>query len=125
MDVITVDWNSDPSPDRELTVVFSEHNWYSVRKQAEDGQYYWESTVEDIPVFTTTVTTDAEGEGTVSFTPEKGGVYKVIASGLDEEGNEVRSSTYMWVSGREYVNWRQENNDRIDLVADQRSYQVG
>ena len=125
VDVITVDWNSDPSPERELTVVFSEHNWYSVRKQAEDGRYYWESTVEDIPVFTTTITTDAEGEGTVSFTPEKGGVYKVIASGLDDEGNEVRSSTYMWVSGRKYVNWRQENNDRIDLVADQRSYQVG
>jgi uncharacterized protein YfaS (alpha-2-macroglobulin family) len=125
VNVITVDWNSDPSPDRELTVVFSEHNWYSARKQAEDGHYYWESTVEDIPVFTTTVTTDAEGEGTVGFTPEKGGIYKVIASGLDEEGNEVRSSTYMWVSGRKYVNWRQENNDRIDLVTDQRSYQVG
>ncbi len=125
VDVITVDWDSDPSPDRELSVVFSEHNWYSVRKQAEDGQYYWESAVEDIPVFTTTLTTDAEGEGAESFTPEKGGIYKVTASGLDEEGNEVRSSTYMWVSGEEYVNWRQENNDRINLVADQRSYEVG
>jgi len=125
VNLITVDWYSDPSPDRELSIVFSEHNWYSVRKQAEDGQYYWESTVEDIPVFTTTVTTSAEGEGTVDFVPGKGGVYKVSASGLDEEGNEVRSSTYMWVSGKEYVNWRQENNDRIDLVTDQRSYKVG
>ncbi|GAB4535341.1 MAG: hypothetical protein Kow0063_19530 [Anaerolineae bacterium] len=125
VNVISVDWDSAPSPDRELTVVFFEHNWYSVRKQAEDGRYYWESSVEDIPVFTTTVTTDADGEGTVSFVPEKGGVFKVTASGLDERGNEVRSSTYMWVSGAEYVNWRQENNDRFDLVADQRSYRVG
>jgi hypothetical protein len=123
--VITVDWDSQPSPNRKLTVVFSEHNWYSVRKQAEDGQFYWESTVEDVPVFTTTVTTDGEGKGVVSFTPEKGGVYKVSASGRDEKENEVSSATYMWISGEEFVNWRQENNDRIDLVADQRQYQVG
>jgi len=125
VNLITVDWASDPSPNREVTLVFSEHNWYSVRKQAEDGRYYWESTVEDVPVFTTTVTTDDEGQATVGFTPKKGGIYKITATGLDEKENEVRSSTYMWVSGREYVNWRQENNDRIDLVADKRQYKVG
>ena len=43
----------------------------------------------------------------------------------NEAGNEARSATYLWVTGTGYVNWRQENNDRIDLVADQRSYQVG
>ena len=129
VDIITVDWASDPSPGRELTVVFAEHNWYSVRKQAEDGHYYWESTVEDVPVFTTTVTTGDDGEAVVNFTPEKGGVYKITASGLPpiggERGGEVRSSTYMWVSGLRYVSWRQENNDRIDLVADRRQYRVG
>ncbi len=125
VNLLSVDWASDPSPDREVTIVFSEHNWYSVRKQAEDGRYYWESSVEDIPVFTTTTTTDEGGEGAVSFTPKEGGIYKVTASGLDERENEVRSSTYMWISGSDYINWRQENNDRIDLVTDQRSYRVG
>ncbi|MEE8390184.1 MAG: alpha-2-macroglobulin family protein, partial [Anaerolineae bacterium] len=134
VNVITVDWASDPSPDRELSVVFAEHNWYSVRKQGEDGRYYWESTVENISVFTTTATTDGDGEAVVSFVPEKGGIYKVTASGSPpaspplaggSRGGEIRSSTYMWVSGRNYVSWRQENNDRIELVADQRQYQVG
>ncbi len=125
VNLITVDWASDPSPDREVTVVFAEHNWYSVRRQAEDGRYYWESTVEDVPVFTTTTTTHAEGKAEIDFTPRRGGVYKMTATGFDEKGNEVRSSTYMWVSGIQYINWRQENNDRLDLVADQRSYRVG
>ncbi len=125
VNLITVDWASEPAPHREVTLVFAEHNWYSVRKQAEDGRYYWESSVEDVPVFTTTVESDDEGRATVSFTPAKGGVYKVIASGLDERENEIRSSTYMWISGRRYVSWRQENNDRIELVADKREYEVG
>jgi uncharacterized protein YfaS (alpha-2-macroglobulin family) len=125
VNIITVDWASEPAPNKELTVVFSEHNWYSVQKQAEDGRYYWESVVEDTPVYTTTATTDAKGKASASFVPEKGGVYKATAIGQDERRNEVRSSTYMWVSGRAYVSWRMDNNDRIDLVTDKRQYQVG
>jgi len=125
VEIITVDWESEPHPNQELTVVFNEHNWYSVQVQAEDGGFYWESQVEDTPVFTTTVTTDDGGKATADFVPEKGGIYKVVAYGLDRHGNEVCSSTYLWVSGEEYVNWRQESNDRFDLVTDQKRYKVG
>ena len=125
VDIITVDWASEPSPQRQLTVVFAEHNWYSVKKEAEDGRFYWESTYEDVPVFTTTVETSRQALAAASFIPQKGGTYKVIATGLDEKDNEVTSSTFIWVSGRRYVSWRQENNDRITLVADKRQYQVG
>lgn len=123
--MITVNWAGEPSPNRELTVVCAEHNWYSVQKQGEDGRYYWESVVEEKPVYTTTVTTDAQGKASIAFVPEKGGIYRVFAHGKDERGNEVRSATYMWVSGEEYVSWRQENNDRINLIADKKLYQVG
>jgi len=125
VDVITVDWDSQPVPDRDLTVVVYEHKWYSVWEEGEDGRFYWKSTVEDTPVLTTTVTTDQEGKAVAAFTPEKGGVYKIAASGQDERGNEIRSSTYLWVSSYEFINWRRENNDRIDLVTDKKSYEVG
>lgn len=125
VEIVTVDWESELHPNQKLTVVFNEHNWYSVQVQAEDGQYYWETEVEDTPVFTTTVTTDSGGKAAADFVPEKGGTYKVVAYGLDQRGNEVRSSTYMWVSSEEYVSWRQENHDRIALVTDQKEYKVG
>ncbi|HEX9118403.1 MAG TPA: alpha-2-macroglobulin family protein, partial [Anaerolineae bacterium] len=32
---------------------------------------------------------------------------------------------FAWVTGPGYVNWRQENNDRIQLVADKDEYRVG
>ena len=106
VEIITVDWESEPVPKRDLTVIFYQHKWYSVWEEGEDGRFYWKSTVEDTPVLTTTVTTDQEGKAVAAFTPEKGGVYKIAASGEDEQGHEVRSSTYLWVSGYKFINWR-------------------
>ncbi len=126
VDLLTVDWDGMPVPGVDLTVVFMEHNWYSVRRQSEDGQFYWDWEAQDTPVYTTTVTTDAEGRGVAGFVPEKAGSYRVRATGRDERGNSVRSSAYFWVwGGDEYVTWRQESNNRIELIADREEYQVG
>ena len=125
VNVLVVDWDSQPVADQEVEVVFAEHNWFSVQRQYEDGSFYWESEVETVPVFTTTVTTDQDGLAVADFAPESGGIFRISASGTDSDDNVVRASTFTWISGREYVNWRQENNDRIDLVTDQREYEVG
>ena len=37
----------------------------------------------------------------------------------------MRASTYVWVSGSDFVAWRQQNSNRIDLITDNDSYQVG
>ncbi len=125
VNLLTVDWHSQPVPQKEVTVIFYQHNWYSVKVQSEGGGYYWESQVEDTPVATVTVTTASDGAARATFIPETGGVYKIEAIGVDDAGNRVSSSTFMWVSGSEYINWRQENNDRIELVADKKEYNVG
>jgi len=125
VDVITVDWDSEPVPDVPLTAIFYERHWYSVQEQGEDGRFYWTWEAEDTPVYTTTLTTGAEGKAVAAFTPEKGGTYKIVAWGRDEFENKVQSSTFMWVSGRQYVSWRMENHDRIDLILDKKTYQVG
>ncbi len=126
IDLITVDWESEPVAGVPLTVIFMERRWYSVRERAADGNYYWNWTVEDIPVFTTTVTTGSDGKAVAAFTPVKAGSYRVRAIGRDSRENEIRASTYFWVwGGEEYVSWRQESNNRITLVADKKEYQVG
>jgi uncharacterized protein YfaS (alpha-2-macroglobulin family) len=125
VDVRTVDWNSDPWPQQDLTVVFNKREWFSVREEDSRGRLYWTWTYSDTAVFTQTLTTSAEGKAVASFEPPEGGSYIVRAIGQDRQGNEVRSATWLWVSSSQYVSWRIENNDRIELVADKESYQPG
>ncbi|MEI2692860.1 MAG: alpha-2-macroglobulin family protein [Anaerolineae bacterium] len=128
VDLITVDWASQPVPDQELTIVVSQAEWLSVQKQADDGRFYWTSEVKETPILTDTVATDSRGEAVYTWTPPSGGQYKINATAVDKLGNAVRSAAFTWVtSGQqgEYVPWRVENNDRIELVADQPLYQVG
>ncbi len=124
VDLLTVDWDSQPKSRVPLQVVVMEHRWYSVRERASSGEYYWSWSTEDVPVYTTTVTTDDKGRAEISYTPERAGTYRVRAVGRDEHGNEIRSSAYFWVWGGQ-TNWHRESNNRINLVSDKDSYQVG
>ena len=127
VDLIAVTPQSEPVPGVPITVTVYHRRWYSVQEKGADGRYYWTSKVEDTPVLTTTLTTDDEGKAVLVFTPDKGGAYKVLAVGTDERGNEVRSSTYLWVSGRkgEYIPWRMEPHNRIELIPDKKEYTPG
>src|SRR5690606_16460915 len=110
----------------ELDVVIYEYVWSSVYEQAEDGNYYWKSSAVRTPVYTTTVTTNDEGMAAIEFTPENSGQYQGTAAGDDKLGNVIRSATFLYAAGAgEYVAWPQNNNDRIELVADKKLYAPG
>lgn len=123
--ILTVDTRGEIHPRQRLQVTFYRREWLSVREQADDGNYYWSNTARDTAVATRTVTTDAAGMATTSFVPPEGGTYRVVATGLDEGENEVRSALYLWVSGDEFINWGQRNTDRIELVTDKKEYRPG
>jgi len=125
VEVVVVDWQNQPISNQSVQVIFARRDWYSVQKQNPDGSYYWDSVLDDIPTYTTTATTDAFGKARAIFTPTLGGRHKVIATVTDSKLNTARASTYMWVSSYYYINWKQENSRRLELVADQESYQVG
>ncbi|MGQ9467058.1 MAG: Ig-like domain-containing protein [Anaerolineae bacterium] len=125
VDIRTVDWDGEPVARVPLTVTLARREWLNVQEEDEHGNLYWTWTVSDTLIYTATVTTNGKGEATVGLTPPSGGSYIIKAEGTDARGNRVTSATWLWVSGREYVSWRQENNDRIYLVADQREYRPG
>ncbi len=125
IDLIAVDWDSEPVTGQSLDVEVVERRWSSVQEQDEYGRTTWSWEVEEIPVTEATVATDAGGKAEFTFTPPNGGVFKITARTRDSEGNRVVASNTMWVSSSDYIAWRQQNSNRIDLVSDANAYEVG
>ncbi len=125
VDIVTVNPQGDPFPNQAVTISVYEHQWYSVRERDSSGNFIWKSAYTDTLQSQVDVTTGVSGTATAYWTPTVGGVYKIVGEGKDKNNNPIRSATYQWIATDEFVNWRIENNDRIELVADKREYNVG
>ncbi|MBN2471904.1 MAG: Ig-like domain-containing protein, partial [Anaerolineae bacterium] len=127
VNLISVDWDSAPVSGQEIEYTVVERRWSSVQEEDEAGRTVWTWEVEELPVedASGSVTTDEDGKAAFEFVPPVAGTYKVVATARDSRGNVVRSSAFLWVSGQEYVSWRQQNSNRVDLITDRDSYRVG
>ncbi len=127
VDVVTVDWDGKRLPRQELEVEVYRREWVNTFIENDLGGGAWEWETVDTLVYSDTLTTDGNAEGVITFTPEEGGSYRVVAqSPISQFPNSpIRSSTWVWVSGSEYVSWRRENNDRLTLISDKSTYVPG
>jgi hypothetical protein len=130
VEALVVDWASKPVAKQPVDIAVTRQDWYSTQQLdpaavSADPQYYWTNQVTDVAVFSTTVTTGADGKAVAAFTPTDGGSYKVVARAIDSHRQEVFASTFIWATGYQYVNWGQEDNDRLELIADQPEYNSG
>jgi len=125
VDVVTVDWAGERVPAQSLEVEVYRREWVNTFIENDLGGGAWEWETVDTLVYTSTLTTGSNAEGVITFTPEEGGSYRVVASGRDRRERLVRSSTWVWVSGLEYISWRRENNDRLTLISDKSTYVPG
>jgi uncharacterized protein YfaS (alpha-2-macroglobulin family) len=123
IDLVTIDTRGNRLASRAVEIELVRTTWEN-RFVQDDAGGRWESREVREPVGTQTVTTDANGEAVVSFTPDKGGAYLVLARARDAGGREARSSLYVWVYGGDAL-WLRENNDRINLIADKSEYRPG
>ncbi len=126
IDLIAVDWDSQPIADQPIDIRVLERRWISLQEQDPDtGAIAWTWDVEEIPVAAGSVTTADDGKARFVYQPPNGGIFKIIVSTRDKAGHFARAATYAWVSGPDYVSWRQENNNTIQLVLESTNYSVG
>ncbi|MBI5566327.1 MAG: Ig-like domain-containing protein, partial [Chloroflexi bacterium] len=125
IDLIAVDWAGERLPNKTLEVSIVRREWENKFVPNEFGGGDWQYEQKDVPVTTSTVTTNERGETTIDYVPPQAGSYKITVKAADASGREVRASVFQWVTGREFVSWRRENNDRISLIGDKSSYVPG
>ncbi|MBN1939394.1 MAG: Ig-like domain-containing protein [Candidatus Aminicenantes bacterium] len=110
---------------RSAAVKLIKRDWRSARKAGLGGRLEWISEKSDTVVESQTIKTLSEGPVSVRFQPDKSGFYLIQAEARDGSGNEVSSSTYLYVTGDDYVAWERSDDDAIELVPDADSYRPG
>jgi hypothetical protein len=136
IDLLAVDWAAQRLPNKTLDVQVVRYEWVNTFAQSGNGGY-WDYELKKELVDNFTVTTDSQGEAIARFTPPQGGSYQIIAQDaatLTEFPNlqppnlpisNIRSSIFIWVTGKDDVSWRRENHDRITLISDKAEYAPG
>ncbi len=126
INLIAVNWDSTPRAGIGLSVRAVERRWSSTQSvEPSTGRTVWNWAVEELPAAEGVVTTNSEGKAVFSFTPTRGGIYKIYVTSRDERGNAISTATFLWVAGRDYVPWRQQNSNRIDLKINKTDFKVG
>ena len=69
-----------------------------------------------------TVTTNAEGEAEVTYTPKGGGDFQIKASARDSRANVVKAAQYVWVYGGAD---NPRASGKLSLTLDKRQYNIG
>ncbi len=125
VDLIVLDWASERLPGIDLTVELYRREYENIFVEGDTGGGYWTWEEKDVLVETVKARSDELGEAVVELTPDQGGTYRVLVSGVDSSGRTVRSSAFFWVTSPEAISWRRDNHDRITLVSDKLRYAPG
>ncbi|MFQ5878822.1 MAG: Ig-like domain-containing protein [Dehalococcoidia bacterium] len=125
VDVVTLDPQQQPVGNVPMTIAVYQRRWLSVRERDPDGFFFWRSLPEDTLVETLQVSTDAGGSGSLTFTPARGGTYRLVAEANDAAGNPIRSAAYLWVTSSEFISWRMTNDNRLEMRPDRNQYAPG
>ncbi len=125
-DVQTLDTNGKALGRVAISYAINLINWDCKRTKDDKGRNIWKCDEVKTEIQRGDLTTDANGKYQLAFTPPRGGSYRVDAQGRDARGNRVLGQTWLWVSDRtQFLAWRFDNNDRIELVLDKKEYKVG
>ncbi|MFB0566156.1 MAG: MG2 domain-containing protein, partial [Candidatus Aminicenantaceae bacterium] len=124
VNTITVDPEGSFVPERKISIKLLKREWHSVRKAGIGGRFRWISEREDKEIDVRQVQSKNEPVQ-ITFNPEKSGFYLLSATGKDKKGNTITTTTYFYVTGKDYVPWKREDDDTVELVTDSENYKPG
>ncbi len=115
-DIQVVDWENNPDGVRSLQAEFRKVTWERVSQDPYNVHYQRTYETVDATIFQT----DTGGQAQLTFIPPEPGTYQ-----LDVFGKKARTEILLWVGGAGQITWPSLGNQKLNLVPDQETYQVG
>jgi uncharacterized protein YfaS (alpha-2-macroglobulin family) len=123
---VVLDTAGRPVPDRAVEVRGRLHQSFSTRKRIVGGFYAYDNQRRTRELgLLCKGRTDAQGRIACDVALEASGEVELIASAQDDAGRVSQAASSVWVSGRGEWWFEQGNDDRIDVLPEQREVQPG
>ncbi|MFC1543780.1 MG2 domain-containing protein [Gemmatimonadota bacterium] len=120
IEYITLDPDGEPTQPGLLRATFSYLRWRSVLMRDNQGRYRYISEHSEEQLATQEIQT--VGSGTVAFTPQTWGQYRVTLTDIRSGSS---STVDFYASGWGYTPWSMEKPGQVDLELDHEVYQRG
>lgn len=124
VDVIAVDPQGRKLKGHSVKLELIRRAWVTVREKTEDGHFQSRSQMKDTLEAVFPIVTGAEPFRQI-IRPLSTGYYIIKATGSDDLGNSIISSSYLYVTGEGYTGWNMRDDDIIDLIPDKKNYNPG
>ncbi len=118
--VIAVRPSGERVPGVKVTGTIVRKEWHQVHRTRSGYSEVYGEWVSDT-VATCRVTTP----GDCRFTPPSGGSYTIGFTAADAQDRPVSTSVFRWATGTDWVPWNDENQFKMDVIADKSRYAVG
>jgi uncharacterized protein YfaS (alpha-2-macroglobulin family) len=108
----------------KVTVTLKRHEWNTVQKQTLNGTFETVSEPSVVDAGTCTVTTTNDPVP-CKLTTEKPGYHELVAEATDAAGRKTRTNDSVWVGGEGYAAWLQDDDNKVEIVSDKTTYDIG
>ncbi len=103
-----------------------------VIRQWWDRTEYWDNNVKrynyqhhEQEVMTLSSATNRDGSGTVNFSVQENGYYRLVVSARDSRNNYIDETSYLYVTDERYYAYWGEESAKIQIIPDKDSYTAG
>jgi uncharacterized protein YfaS (alpha-2-macroglobulin family) len=123
-ELVAVDPEGRRQAGTSIELKLTRRSWNWIKKRSAAGTWYTDTEAVDEPAGSCRVTS-TQTSATCALTPEKPGFHIMAATVTDQAGRKQTTRSGFYVIGGGWVSWKRDDTDRIDLVPDKTSYDVG
>jgi len=126
LQTVALDLQGRPIAGQKITVQGRLRETLSTRKRMVGGFYAYDNRVELKELGTLcSGTTDAQGLLPCEVDLAMPGEVELIARSADADGHAAEAATSVWITAKGELWFEQDNDDRMDVLADKRAYEPG